>query len=134
MYAANNQNVLVVDDDRDVCSTLKEVLEIQGYGVTTAFDGAEALTQLRAGLRPLVVLLDLMMPGMNGFEFREEQRNDPELAPVPIIVLSGDGRVPQKAASLGLEWLQKPVSLHSLLAVLERFRRATQERPTARSP
>jgi CheY-like chemotaxis protein len=126
MSPATNQSVLVVDDDRDVCNTIKEVLEIQGYGVVIAFDGAEALTRLRNGLRPLVVLLDLMMPGMNGFEFREQQRRDPELAPLPIVVLSGDGRVPQKAASLGLEGLQKPVSLRALLNVVERFRAQAQ--------
>src|SRR5262249_27660442 len=82
--------VLVVDDDADVRGMLAQVLELEGYDVVTAADGREALRRLEER-RPFLVLLDLMMPGMNGWQFRAEQLKQPGIADVPVVVLSGDG-------------------------------------------
>jgi CheY-like chemotaxis protein len=72
------QSVLIVDDDLDILGALADLLESEGYHVTTVTDGQAALSYLRRGLRPCVILLDLMMPGMNGWDFRAEQFH-PEL-------------------------------------------------------
>ncbi len=81
--------MLLVEDDGDVREALASTLEELGDEVRLASDGAEALLLLRAGLHPCVILLDLMMPVMDGFAFRREQRADPALADIPVIVLSG---------------------------------------------
>jgi CheY-like chemotaxis protein len=91
--------------------------------VTTATNGAEALTLLRRPelLRPCVILLDLMMPVMNGQEFYAEQQRDPALARIPIVVISADGNIALKAAAFGGEFLPKPVRLETVLGVLGRL-------------
>jgi len=81
--------VLLVEDHWNVREALAATLEEFGHEVKVASDGAEALQLLRAGLHPCVILLDLMMPVMDGFAFRREQRADPALAEIPIIVVSG---------------------------------------------
>lgn len=113
--------VLVVDDDPDVCETLQTVLEVSGYRVAAAANGLEALKTLRSGLRPCLVLLDLMMPVMNGLEFRAEQRSDPAIAAVPVVVVSGDHHVAEKATEMGLEGLAKPIDIDDLLQLVARF-------------
>src|SRR5512143_2353035 len=86
-------SVLGVDDERDIREAVAEVLKEEGYEVFDARDGAEALRQLRAH-HPAVVLLDLMMPGMNGWEFCAARKNEaPELSRIPVIVISALGRV-----------------------------------------
>jgi CheY-like chemotaxis protein len=112
--------VLVVDDDADICEALSMTLEICGYNVTTARDGAAALARLRGGMRPCLIILDLMMPQMNGFQFREEQLRDPALRDIPVVILSGDGRAEAKAATLGLVGMRKPVDLEVLIEVVGR--------------
>ncbi len=113
--------VMVVDDDPDIRETIETVLGLQGFHVVTAAGGAEALAMLRAGTRPRVILLDLMMPGMDGTEFRARQLGDPELAGIPVFVLSGDANASDKAAALGAEGLPKPVELQPLIAVVKRY-------------
>ena len=78
--AERDATILVVEDDHDIQSALASILREEGLHVATASDGAEALALLRQGLRPAVILLDLMMPVMNGAEFRAAQLQDPELA------------------------------------------------------
>src|SRR5262249_48304507 len=114
-------NILIVDDDQDICDTVQIILELRGYRVVTASDGAEALHLLRNGERPCLILLDLMMPGMNGTQFREEQLRDSALASIPVLILSGDGRVAEKAAPLHAEGLGKPLHLQTLLDRVCRF-------------
>jgi CheY-like chemotaxis protein len=109
--------VLIVEDDADIRELLSSVLVLEGYPVVTAADGAEGLEQLRAA-HPGLVLLDLMMPSMDGWEFRRLQMMDPALAGVPTVILSGDGRLEAKAASLGTAFLRKPVDLDELLSVV----------------
>ena len=81
------RHVLVVDDERDVQALVRLVLERQGYDVDAASDGREALAKIEAR-RPDLVLLDLMMPVMNGWQFRAKQLQDPALAEIPVIVMS----------------------------------------------
>jgi len=84
-------SVLIIDDEAGVVSGLTELLESEGYEVATASDGADALEQLRGGLRPSAILLDLMMPRMDGWDFRHEQMKDEDLKEIPIIILTAAG-------------------------------------------
>jgi len=116
--------VLLVEDDHDVRETIAEVLADEGYLVVTAIDGHQALQQLRDGLRPFAILLDLMMPGMNGHQFRTEQRAEPAaIADIPVIVLTADRLIEQKANELAAAaYLKKPTPLTDLLETLAKFR------------
>jgi len=106
--------VLVVDDESDIRDAVSELLSERGYDVVEAADGAEALAKLRA-CRPSVVLLDLMMPGMNGWEFRAAQREDPEVREIPVIVVSALGKV----AGLDADgFIQKPFEADDLLTAV----------------
>lgn len=80
--------ILLVDDNSDVLDVVRVILETEGYSVATATDGADALKQLRAGLAPRLIILDLSMPVMDGWEFREHQLADPLLREIPTIVYS----------------------------------------------
>lgn len=114
--------ILLVEDDFDVRETIREVLVDEGYDVLTAVDGAAALEMLRRGARPFAILLDLMMAGMNGFQFRAAQLADVELAKIPVIVLTADRQVDKKASELAAAaYVQKPTQLEDLLAALRRF-------------
>jgi CheY-like chemotaxis protein len=113
--------VLVVDDDEDFRAVLSEILGARGYDVHTAADGGEALALLRAGLSPSIILLDLRMPGMSGWQFRREQRRDPELADIPVLVLSG-GSPQHVSSTLGsIDMLPKPIDLDDLTAMISRL-------------
>ena len=113
------KTVLVVDDDRDIRDVLTDALEAEGYRVVTAADGIEALDWLRQNVaRPCIILLDLMMPRMDGIQFRTEVMNDPALSRIPVVVLGRpqrhrDGQVAQLRGSL-----RKPVPLEALLAAV----------------
>lgn len=114
--------LLLVEDDRALQESLCELLEDSGFQVVCADNGRQALDYLQDGPRPCVVLLDLMMPVMNGWEFREEQVRDAKLSDIPVVVLSADGRAEMKARMLGAEgWLRKPIEMNQLFGMLERF-------------
>ena len=113
--------VMIVDDEEDIRSMIRLALELKGYNVVEASDGRDALRQLREGARPGLILLDLMMPGMNGWDFRDQQARDPELAEIPVLVFTGDTRITQKVRELGAAgYVKKPVGFHSLQAVVEK--------------
>jgi CheY-like chemotaxis protein len=113
--------VLVVDDDRDIRETLEELLRDEGYEVVTARNGAEALAAVRRE-RPALVVLDLFMPVMDGVEFRRRQLADPEIADVPVIVISAAAALAERTAGMGAQAvLEKPIALDELLACVERF-------------
>ncbi len=114
--------VQVVDDDPDIRDSLSEILEQEGYHILTAANGEEALRQLRGGARPCVILLDLMMPVCNGFEFRSEQQQVPGLDNIPVVVISADGNVLLKATQVGAAAaLRKPLGVEQLLDTVERY-------------
>ena len=117
----HDRRILIVEDDLDVREALTQVLEFEGYYVVGATNGQEALDQLRAGAHPSLILLDLMMPVMDGLQFRAAQMRDPSLAQIPVIVISADGKVEQKVASLGVAgYMKKPLDVDSLLALIAR--------------
>lgn len=114
--------ILLVEDDADIRSALCSILEDEGYEVVSAADGQEALSALRAGARPAVILLDLMMPVMDGADFRAAQLRDPRFADIPVVVLTADGRLQQSAQALGAAAaFAKPFELKVLLRALERL-------------
>lgn len=112
-----------MDDDLDLRESLEEILTERGYRVATAADGAEALAWLAlAGNVPQLALIDLMMPGMDGFTLRARMLADPALAQVPAVVVTGAGVLAQRrAAELQAPVLRKPVQLDTLLATVARF-------------
>jgi CheY-like chemotaxis protein len=107
--------VLVVDDEPDIREAISELLADEGYEVDEARDGEEALWKARAH-HPGLVLLDLMMPGMNGWEFRSRQRDDPELAGIPVIVLTAVGKT--SGVDGVAAFLSKPFELSDLLTTI----------------
>jgi CheY-like chemotaxis protein len=119
--AARHLPVLVVDDDKDIRETLEELLRDEGYEVFTARNGAEALGAVRQA-RPGLVVLDLFMPVMDGVEFRRRQLADPEIAAVPVVVISAAAGLAERTAGMAAAAvLEKPIPLDALLACVERF-------------
>jgi CheY-like chemotaxis protein len=118
-----DEYILLVDDDEDLREVLAEILRENGYRIVTAANGKEALEHLHANPRARVILLDLMMPVMNGCEFRAAQIRDPELAEIPVVVLSADDQVRRKAERLGADaFLRKPMNVDTLLDTVDRPR------------
>ena len=114
--------ILLVEDDFDVREALAETLRDEGYAVECAVDGAQALDYLRAGARPGLILLDLMMPRMSGSEFRMAQKVDPQLADLPVVLISADGQMEEKARTLETHGaIKKPIDVDELLSTVERF-------------
>jgi two-component system, chemotaxis family, chemotaxis protein CheY len=115
------RRVLVVDDDADIREVMSAVLTDEGYRVSTAHDGAAALDRLRHGPRPDLILLDLMMPRMSGWELRAALAEDAALRSIPVVVVSADRGAGPKVAQLGVAgFLSKPVELEHLLSVVAR--------------
>lgn len=114
--------VLLVEDDQDLQEALALSLRLNGHKVEAVSDGAEALVWLkRHGAAPCLVLLDLMMPGMNGFELRARMTADPDLASLPVVIITGAGVLAdQRASELNAEILKKPVATSTLLETVDR--------------
>jgi CheY-like chemotaxis protein len=112
--------ILVVDDDRDIRESLCELLEDEGHRTIGAANGKEALEILRSGGLPCVILLDIMMPVMDGPTFRAAQLSDPGLRAIPVAIITAGG----KDAANGLDaqaLLLKPLLLEDVLDVVGRF-------------
>src|SRR5258706_720732 len=108
--------VLVVEDNADTRDCVKCLLELEGYTVVTAGSGDEALAIVRSGLDPGLVVLDLMMPGTDGFHFMKEQTHDARLSSIPVVVCSGHPEMTTHSAISGAAaCLQKPVDIERLL-------------------
>ena len=114
--------ILVVEDDDLIRDSLVEFLDDQGYQAIGAVDGRDALQWLRSGEpRPCVIVLDLMMPNMDGKAFREAQLGDAQLAGIPVIVVSAYRDVAKGAAELDVEhYLPKPLKLPVLLELVQK--------------
>src|SRR5690348_9563693 len=95
------QRILVVDDDVDTREILTLLFTTRGYIVDTAADGAQALRAARRGPPPCVILLDLMMPVMDGETFRRAQLADAQLQDIPVLCISGRHDIEQTSAALG---------------------------------
>ena|SRR5688500_2440861 len=113
-YVSGARSVLVVDDDEDIRETVADVLRDAGYTVRVAADGSEALVEMR-DCAPCVVLLDLMMPRIDGWQVVEEMRRDPELAEIPVCIVSAQAAL---APATTVAVLSKPVSIEGLLRVV----------------
>ncbi len=129
ILAGAARTILVIEDDPDVRSALAELLASEGYEVAATADGGEALDTLRGGLRPSVIVLDLMMPKVDGWDFRRAQLEDPVLATVPVVLVTAAGFSPDSMRSqLGpIELHPKPIQPNVLLATLARL--ADQHEP-----
>ena len=119
--------VLIVDDDGPILDSLGEILAEEGYAVAMARNGQEALAYLAANPSPDCILLDVMMPVMNGYEFRRAQLRDPRLAAIPTLLLTA-GHVDGRVADLRLSgWLRKPINLPLLLASVQQHARQADD-------
>lgn len=113
--------VMLVEDDVDIRADLSALLCAEGFDTVCAGDGAEALALLRSGVRPDVILLDLMMPLMNGWEFRAEQLRDASIAGIPVLLLTA-GDANQDLSALRAEGrVPKPIQLPELYRKLREF-------------
>ncbi|WP_437289356.1 response regulator [Sorangium sp. So ce406] len=114
--------ILVVEDDLDIRSILSQLLVFEGYDVEEAADGAEALALLRRDQPPALILLDLMMPVMDGWQLRAELQRDPALASIPVVIVSADVRAEQEASRLRVAGLlKKPLQIEPLLELVHRI-------------
>lgn len=116
----SDRTVLIVEDDADTREMLGRFLELEGFEVETAANGRQALDRLEAGSKACVIVLDLMMPVMDGWQFRREQARRDGLAQIPVIVVSAAGRdrISQIDANA---YLSKPVDLEELRARIDDF-------------
>jgi CheY-like chemotaxis protein len=121
--------VLVVDDDEEIREVITEALVGEGYVVRCASNGKKAIEQLQAGLRPGVILLDLMMPVMDGWQFRSRQLADPQLASIPVVIISAGSEVRSWPNDCGC--LRKPFDLDQLYEAIASAARTSSspERP-----
>ena len=123
MKPNENHTVLVVDDDSNVCDMISATLGAEGFETVVASNGREALDYLHgSGGRPGLILLDLMMPEMNGWEFRRLQQEDPLLATIPVAIITGMPDVAGKAEAVGaVDVLTKPSRVEAITALASRF-------------
>jgi CheY-like chemotaxis protein len=111
------RTVLIVEDDPDALEALGDLLDSHGYAVASASNGAEALELLGRSPLPGLIVLDLLMPTMDGWEFRRRQKNDPRIAHIPVVVVSASSAAkPIDADSI----LRKPVDINRLLDTIAR--------------
>jgi CheY-like chemotaxis protein len=112
--------VFVVEDDVDTRDMMGRFLELEGFTVEVAANGKQALERLNAGMHPCVILLDLMMPVMDGWQFRSQQIRDAALASIPVIVVSAAGK--ERMGDIEANaYLSKPVDLEQLLAEVTQY-------------
>ena len=121
LHTEGVNGILIVEDDSAVREALRLVLEAEGYGVHTEPDGRAAWTRLSTGEGcPTLILLDLMMPIMSGWELLARLRAEPSLRSIPVVVLSAAGELGD--VSHAAEVLRKPLDLDCLLDIVERYR------------
>ena len=116
------RQVLVIEDDEEIRESLVETLHDNGHPAVGAANGKAGLELLARADLPCLILLDLMMPVMDGHEFRAAQLKNPQLASVPVVVLSAHRDLDNEARKLGASaWMQKPLKLDALLEAVKRY-------------
>lgn len=117
------KSILIVEDDSDIRQSMSDIFEDLGYKVVVAANGQEGLINLKKmDELPGVVILDLMMPVLDGCGFRNEQLKDSKLGTVPTVLLSADSRLPMKAKEFGFkEYVKKPIDLDHLISIAEKY-------------
>lgn len=124
MSEERTRRVLIVEDSEDIRSSMAELLESEGYHVLQAPNGRIALAQLAEYEHlPGLILLDLMMPVMDGYEFRKTQKADPRLENIPVLLMTARGELDEHASSLAVEgYLRKPFpDIEAILEIIGRF-------------
>jgi CheY-like chemotaxis protein len=121
--ASATAGILLVEDDRDIRESIAEVLREEGYPVSLARTGVDALEQLGKSQRlPAAIVLDLMMPVMDGWEFWSLQQSHQDWASIPVVVISADTNAKDKASALHpIACLRKPIDIEELLTILARL-------------
>lgn len=115
--SGKQKHILVVEDDDDIRNSLKQLLEYEGYYVTTAPNGKEALDQLHCQQQPSLILLDLMMPVMNGWDFEKNFSSLPEFKEIPIVAVTAFG---DKTNGMRLKGIvKKPIDFDLLFSLIQ---------------
>jgi CheY-like chemotaxis protein len=114
-----HKGILVIEDDLNIREALKEALIFEGYQVYTAANGKEGLELVKGIPRPCLILLDLMMPVMDGFEFMNCREKDAMIAAIPVLIVSAFPDRAQKVQAQG--FVKKPINLDLLLASVQQF-------------
>lgn len=121
VMAKQSKNILIVEDDFDIRDLLVMILNTNGYQATGVSNGQEALAHLRKAGAADLILLDLMMPIMDAWEFRERQRAEPPLDAIPVVLLSATDEVGEHVAALdAAAFLRKPIDFNALLETVGR--------------
>lgn len=113
----NSPNILIIEDNDGIRETLQIFLELERYTIFTAANGKEGLEALQRHSRPCLILLDLMMPVMNGWEFAEQMKKDESFATIPIVVVTAYGD--QTDAINAMKVIKKPIDLEVLLEAVK---------------
>lgn len=118
--ARPHAQVVVVEDDRDIREAVKEVLELEGFEVLAYSNGKDALEGLKDKVQPCLILLDLMMPVMNGWEFLEARKSrGDQITAVPVVIVSAFGDATKRPESVS-GYIKKPVDVEVLLKIVEK--------------
>ena len=117
------QTVLLIEDDRDICAAVIEILADEGFQTVAVANGAEGLERLRSSApRPFLIVLDLMLPVMDAWEFVAAQRSDAAIASIPVAIFSANPKIAKHADQLGAAAIiRKPPSLDELVEIVTRF-------------
>lgn len=122
MTLTTNQPLMIIDDDDDLRAALHMIMSAQGYAVSAYGNARRALGALQHERKPFLILLDLMMADMSGWEFRAAQLEDPQLASIPVVVLTAVSSLGERVRALSdLEIMEKPFDLDALLATVGRY-------------
>ena len=116
------KRILVIEDDTSIRDLLSEILESEGYIVTSAVNGLEGLKCLQSDVIPDLILIDLMMPVMDGYSFRTEQLKNPIWSKIPTVVMSAEANAKDKMKNFSITaFLSKPVELETILKTVAIF-------------
>lgn len=116
------KRILVIEDDTSIRELLVELLESEGYSVASAVNGLEGLKHLNSEAQPNLILIDLMMPVMDGYSFRTEQLKNESWAKIPTVVMSAEANAKEKMKSYNITaFLSKPVELETILKTVAQY-------------
>jgi CheY-like chemotaxis protein len=125
--------LMIIDDDNDLRDALADVMAAEGYEVAPFDDAGKALAALEEGLTPFLIVLDLMMPRMSGWEFRAAQLENPKLAAIPVVVVTAATSVNEQRRTLGdVAIVRKPFALDALLPIVDQHADAARLRRKGR--
>ena len=130
MSSPTSLPLMIVEDDDDLRDTIADIMSAQGYKVVAFADARAALAALEGGRTPFLILLDLMMPGMSGWEFRAAQLENPRLTSIPVVVVTAASTFTDGPPTLpDTEILRKPFELDALLTLVGRYAAAAPPGP-----